>query len=505
MNELQKREEELNKLAISLRKKEEDLQKKELQLLQLEQKLKVASRQFSFRSNGTGNLERTNSNGNLGSRNIARDAGGVGKKDDLSTSKPFRLQPLNGTPPSPTLGPATPHTAALHHSSALNSSIKNRYHTRPEDTLSDAQKSEALKAYNLMDRDGNGVIDADELYEGLKLLYTDITRPEVNKLYLTIDANRSGFITFEEFLHAIMQYHWDIALLQAKAAPKESLTIMTHEWEIPFEELVLESKLGEGTYGIVYKGKWRATTVGIKVLKVEVLEGRQLADFRNEIGILCKLRHPNIMLFMGACTLKPPFCIITEYLAGGSIYESLHKRGARFDLKLVLHFAKQTALALNYIHLCNPPIIHRDCKSENLLLDAHLNIKIIDFGLSCVKSSNLREQVGSPLWMAPEVLKGEPYNEKCDVYSFAVCVWEFLTAAIPYEECTEMDELLDLVVVQQKRPRFPRGTPQELIDLLNQCWDPDSEKRLDFTKILDRLHTILTGMKSTNSASVANV
>jgi sterile alpha motif and leucine zipper-containing kinase AZK len=125
--------------------------------------------------------------------------------------------------------------------------------------------------------------------------------------------------------------------------------------------------------------------------------------------------------------------MVTEYLSGGNLYEVLHEKKTRINPVMLVQMAWQTALGLNYLHLSNPQILHRDLKPMNLLLDSNANVKICDFGLSCVKEKRavVTESVGSPFWMAPEVLMGKPYNEKADVYSFGVLLYEFLTGVIP--------------------------------------------------------------------------
>merc|ERR1712100_693769 len=93
-----------------------------------------------------------------------------------------------------------------------------------------------------------------------------------------------------------------------------------------------------------------------------------------------------------------------------------------------ISFSLDAARGMEYLHSRTPPILHRDMKSPNLLIDSNWRIKISDFGFSTIKkaASNLT-RVGSPVWAAPEVMRGEPYTEKLDIYSFAIVMWELLT------------------------------------------------------------------------------
>jgi len=256
-----------------------------------------------------------------------------------------------------------------------------------------------------------------------------------------------------------------------------------YEWEVPVEELKLEKKLGEGSYGVVHRAKWRGIDVAVKELK-DLTDEEALSDFKKEIAILGKLRHPNVILFMGACTKSNQLCIITEFLEGGSIHDVLHTQNRRFSTKTCLDLAKQTAFGVNYLHLSN--ILHRDLKPMNLLLDRFNNLKICDFGLSITKprEGKLTEKVGTPLWTAPEVLLKRNYDESADVYSYAICLWEMVTGEEPFLDIEDYDQLINEVAKGTKRPPIPSTVPSDLSSFICTCWDRDTRKRPNFAQII---------------------
>jgi|TARA_B110000285_G_scaffold234771_1_gene312940 hypothetical protein len=94
--------------------------------------------------------------------------------------------------------------------------------------------------------------------------------------------------------------------------------------EIPFDQLHYDRKLSEGGYGIVYRGRWKYTTVAIKEIKKEIIEQDKLEEFKNECAVMEVIRHPNIVLFLGACTKAPNLCIVLEYCSRGSLWSLLH-------------------------------------------------------------------------------------------------------------------------------------------------------------------------------------
>lgn len=140
---------------------------------------------------------------------------------------------------------------------------------------------------------------------------------------------------------------------------------------------------------------------------------------------------------VAACKKPPVFCIITEYMSGGSLRKYLRNQNPySLPPKLVLKLALDIARGMQYLH--SQGILHRDLKSENLLLGRDMRVKVADFGISCQESESFttHEFTGTYRWMAPEMLKDRNHTKKADVYSFGIVLWELLTALTPYENMT---------------------------------------------------------------------
>jgi len=353
----------------------------------------------------------------------------------------------------------------------------------------DELKAKAMRLFQHADRDHSGTIDEHELHELLKELMGPISLPESNVIYHEMDANSSGSITFDEFLAGLVKYKWDTSKI--KDTPQRDETA-GYEWEMDYKEIEIDKKLGKGCFGIVYKAKWRGIEVAVKKLKT--LGPKELEEFRAEIAILGKLRHPNVVLFMGASTTDAKnMCIVTEYMEGGSLDDAINKHGKKFTVREIINIGKQMSFGLNYLHLSN--IIHRDVKLANMLVDKFWNVKLCDFGLSTAKTAgeDLTENVGSPLWKAPEILEGKPYNESCDVYSWAICIWELFSSQQPYIDefgVSDLEELKDIVVTKHKRPTIPSICPAELALLMKSSWDGEPRKRPNFGQIIAHLERI---------------
>ncbi|KAF7822917.1 serine/threonine-protein kinase EDR1-like isoform X1 [Senna tora] len=208
------------------------------------------------------------------------------------------------------------------------------------------------------------------------------------------------------------------------------------EWNIDFSELTVGTRVGIGFFGEVFRGIWNGTDVAIKVFLEQDLTTENMEDFCNEISILSQLRHPNVILFLGACTKPPRLSMVTEYMEMGSLYYLIHLSGQKKKLswRRRLKMLRDICRGLMCIHRMK--IIHRDLKSANCLVNKHWTVKICDFGLSRIMTDSPMKDsssAGTPEWMAPELIRNEPFTEKCDIFSLGVLMWELCTLNRPWE------------------------------------------------------------------------
>lgn len=257
-------------------------------------------------------------------------------------------------------------------------------------------------------------------------------------------------------------------------------------WEIDVKRLKLEYRICGGSYGDLYKGTYCTQDVAIKALKDEYLNENVQREFAQEVYIMRKIRHKNVVQFIGACTRPPNLCIVTEFMAGGSVYDFLHNKGGRIDVPAILKIATHVSKGMNYLHENN--IIHRDLKSANLLMDENGIVKVSDFGVARVqnKSSVMTAETGTYRWMAPEVIEHRPYNHKADVFSFGIVLWELLTHKLPYANLTPLQAAIG-VVQKGLRPAIPKNTHPEIVGLLERCWHQDPSLRPEFSEIITNL------------------
>ncbi|KAF5445490.1 hypothetical protein F2P56_034536 [Juglans regia] len=244
------------------------------------------------------------------------------------------------------------------------------------------------------------------------------------------------------------------------------------ECEIPWEEITLGERIGLGSYGEVYRGDWHGTEVAVKRFLDQDIYGQSLEEFKSEVLLMKRLRHPNVVLFMGAVTRPPNLSIVTEFLPRGSLYRLIHRPNNQLDERRRLRMALDAARGMNYLHNCSPIIVHRDLKSPNLLVDKNWVVKVCDFGLSRIKNSTFlssRSTAGTAEWMAPEVLRNEPANEKCDIYSFGVILWELSTLQQPWGGMNPM-QVVGAVGFQHRRLDIPDDMDPAVADIIQKCW-----------------------------------
>ncbi|XP_044492468.1 serine/threonine-protein kinase CTR1 [Mangifera indica] len=277
--------------------------------------------------------------------------------------------------------------------------------------------------------------------------------------------------------------------------PSKDFSLDVEELDIPWNDLVLKERIGAGSFGTVHRADWHGSDVAVKILMEQDFHGERFREFLREVTIMKRLRHPNIVLYMGAVTQPPNLAIVTEYLSRGSLYRLLHKPGARevLDERRRLNMAYDVAKGMNYLHRRNPPIVHRDLKSPNLLVDKKYTVKVCDFGLSRLKANTFlssKSAAGTPEWMAPEVLRDEPSNEKSDIYSFGVILWELATLQQPWGNLNPA-QVVAAVGFKGKRLEIPLDLNPQVASIIEACWVSEPRKRPSFSFIMELLRPLI--------------
>jgi serine/threonine protein kinase len=264
--------------------------------------------------------------------------------------------------------------------------------------------------------------------------------------------------------------------------------------ELNWEDLKLDQKLGSGSFKEVWAGSWQGEEVAIGVLRdAHQLRPTEVDEFRTEAKMLSTLRHPKILHVWGICPILPNLAIVTE-LCSTDLYRYLHVDATQITVPQALDLMTGIALGLSYLH--GKKIAHRDLKSPNVLLTSSGSVKLGDFGLARVKQSSrsLRTQVGTPLWMAPEVIKNEPYDLSADVYSLGLIFYEILAGKLPYDGLNQM-QLLMHVVMQGKRPEidtdlrpsFRDNLPTAVTNMVKLCWVANPVRRPKIDQVVQVL------------------
>ncbi|XP_051649315.1 RAF proto-oncogene serine/threonine-protein kinase isoform X4 [Manacus candei] len=282
----------------------------------------------------------------------------------------------------------------------------------------------------------------------------------------------------------------------------------SYYWEIEASEVMLSTRIGSGSFGTVYKGKWHGD-VAVKILKVVDPTPEQFQAFRNEVAVLRKTRHVNILLFMGYMT-KDNLAIVTQWCEGSSLYKHLHVQETKFQMFQLIDIARQTAQGMDYLHAKN--IIHRDMKSNNIFLHEGLTVKIGDFGLATVKSrwsgsQQVEQPTGSILWMAPEVIRmqdSNPFSFQSDVYSYGIVLYELMTGELPYSHINNRDQIIFMVGRGYASPdlsKLYKNCPKAMKRLVADCLKKVREERPLFPQILSSIELLQHSLPKINRSA----
>jgi len=246
------------------------------------------------------------------------------------------------------------------------------------------------------------------------------------------------------------------------------------------------SKHGSGSYARVYSGCHKDTNMSVAI-KVSSLEDDEQAKYitEKEIEIMRLLDHPFIAPIYDVIDYMGSQCIVMEYVDGVNLRDYVNTYRCISD-SMVRRIILQMASILFYLHN-ELHIVHRDIKAENILLDDVLNIRLIDFGMSKIFDKGLTTKCGSPNYVAPEILKGEEYQEPVDIWSFGVLLFAIKTLELPFVEKTD-NKLRELII--DTEPTYPSHINSDLLDLIKKMLIKDPKQRITLNGIVS--HPFIT-------------
>eukprot|EP01102_Stenamoeba_stenopodia_P020040 TRINITY_DN768_c0_g1_i1.p1 TRINITY_DN768_c0_g1~~TRINITY_DN768_c0_g1_i1.p1 ORF type:complete len:918 (-),score=161.17 TRINITY_DN768_c0_g1_i1:30-2558(-) len=268
---------------------------------------------------------------------------------------------------------------------------------------------------------------------------------------------------------------------------------------VKWEEFELKERIGIGATGVVNRAIWvrgkNKQEVAVKQLTISrnTLSSPNMDNFLVEIKFLSSINHPNVVKLLGiASPCDNELNIIMELMERGNLRDIIAAKSRNLTFELKIKLATDVAMGMEYLHNCK--VIHRDLKPENLLVDNSWTCKVGDLGMSTIKPKIERTmtQIGTPLYVAPEVFSKGRYTEKADVFSFAIVLLELYTCVVPFGSAPYdqmlSSEIMFKVINENLRPPLPGDCPLSLAQLIYDCWDSSPDRRPSFTEIVARLN-----------------
>jgi len=263
------------------------------------------------------------------------------------------------------------------------------------------------------------------------------------------------------------------------------------------DQIELGALIGQGGFARVYHCKLDGQAAVCKAINAEKLDDEATYLLMNECTIWSKIKHRNIVSFYGMATTSSAMWLLCELLREGSLldmHERQRKAGAPppSEASLVDGMG-QVASGMAYLHGLEPPVLHRDLKSANILMaESGARLAIADFGLARYQESGrekMTAETGSYRWMAPEVIRHEKYDERCDVYSWAVLGWEMVTYRVPFDKLMPVQAAF-AVAKEGRRPELPDSCPASIRELIEAAWRQEARQRPPFSELCERLAQI---------------
>ena len=268
---------------------------------------------------------------------------------------------------------------------------------------------------------------------------------------------------------------------------KNSKNILEFINKISYSSLGLGKKIGQGGFSEIYESQWLGIPVAVKVIFDPNITEALMEEFNNEIEKLFILRHPYIVQLYGITDREKSqkLAVITELAPKGSLFDYLHKNPKtknNLSLDFKNKITKQLICTMAYIH--SRGYVHRDLKTQNILLDKNLDMKMCDFGLTKLKSelnSGSGQFAGTPCYMAPELFDRKFYDDKVDVFAFGTVIWEIYTQKIPYANCDAME--IKQKVTKGEELYCSSIVPKQIANLIQKCRAVKASDRPTFEQI----------------------
>ncbi|CAL9186047.1 unnamed protein product [Musa hybrid cultivar] len=267
---------------------------------------------------------------------------------------------------------------------------------------------------------------------------------------------------------------------------RQAATTHYHKSKTLDNKYMLGDEIGKGAYGRVYKGLdlENGDFVAIKQVSLENIPQEDLSIIMQEIDLLKNLNHKNIVKYLGSIKTKTHLHIILEYVENGSLANIIKpNKFGPFPESLVAVYISQVLEGLVYLH--EQGVIHRDIKGANILTTKEGLVKLADFGVATKLTEadvNTHSVVGTPYWMAPEVIEMSGVCAASDIWSVGCTVIELLTCVPPYYDLQPMPALFR--IVQDEHPPIPEGLSPDITDFLHQCFKKDAMHRPDAKTLL---------------------
>ncbi|KAG8464045.1 hypothetical protein KFE25_000213 [Diacronema lutheri] len=270
----------------------------------------------------------------------------------------------------------------------------------------------------------------------------------------------------------------------------------------PTEEFTLSEKLGEGSFGVVYKGVRIETNelVAVKIIPVEA----DYSEVRHEIEILKQCDSADIVKYLGSYFKDGDLWIVMEYCEGSSLHDHMAVLGSGLTEHQIACVCAGTLRGLAYLH--DRRKIHRDVKAGNVLLTGSGQVKLADFGVSAQISSTMSRRhtvIGTPFWMAPEVIQEASYDHKADVWSLGITAIELAEGRPPY---SDIHPLRAIFVIPTRPPptlEQPAKWSADFCDFVSRCLVKDPAMRTDTAQLME--HPFIVGARGGHDGALAQL